>query len=74
MERVGEVRMVHIAVPELSPGQVVQVTVRDGVPMRYRKAGGLEGKIVISDNFDEPLPENGALLLNQVFPDAQAFL
>ena len=56
-ETVGGDRMVHIAVPELAPGQVVQVIVRDEMPKRYRTAGGLEGKITIADDFDDPLPE-----------------
>ena len=62
-ETVGEDGMVHIALPELEPGKCVEVTVRERrvlVPDaegRYRRAGGLEGKIRIAPDFDDPLPE-----------------
>lgn len=72
-ETVGEDGMVHLALPELEPGQRVEVTVRDetgkknGQPApirrepdefgRYRTAGGLEGMIWIAPDFDDPIPE-----------------
>ena len=57
-EVVGSDGMLHIAVPELTPGQVVEVVLRDNPPKKkYREAGGMEGRIVIADDFDAPLPE-----------------
>ncbi|MFZ4507245.1 MAG: DUF2281 domain-containing protein [Fimbriimonas sp.] len=57
-ETVGSDGMIHIAVPELTPGQVVEVILRDTPPRKkFREAGRLAGKIVIADDFDAPLEE-----------------
>jgi hypothetical protein len=56
-ETVGRDGMVHIAIPELAPGQLVQIVVREEPAKKYRRAGGLEGKITIADDFDAPLPQ-----------------
>ena len=62
-ETVGEDGMVHLSLPELEPGRRVEVTVREHRVLKpdaegyYRRAGGLEGKIRIAPDFDDPLPE-----------------
>lgn len=56
-ETVGTDGILHIAVPELIPGQVVEVVLRESPPKKYRHAGRLEGKFQIADDFNAPLPE-----------------
>jgi hypothetical protein len=51
---------VEVSIPELQPGQAVEVSIRfdDQVPARSeRPLGLLKGKIQMTPNFDEPLEE-----------------
>lgn len=72
-ETVGEDGMVHLALPDLRPGQTIEVTVRDGLltgsarsaPVsgkpdefgRFRRVGRLKELVTTSSDFDDPLPE-----------------
>jgi hypothetical protein len=56
-ETVGSDGILHIAVPDLTPGQVVEVILREPAPERYRQVGRLRGKIQIANEFDAPLQE-----------------
>lgn len=56
-ETVGSDGVLHIAVPDLAPGQVVEVILREPRAERYRQAGRLKGKIHVAEDFDAPLPE-----------------
>lgn len=55
-ETVGSDGILRIAVPDLTPGQVVEVTLRDAPQRKYRHAGRLEARIHTADDFNAPLP------------------
>ena len=56
---VGEGGRVQVVIPELSPGDVVEVAVRRGSTARpsARPLGLLKGKVTVMPDFDEPLEE-----------------
>jgi hypothetical protein len=56
---VGEGGRVQVVIPELSPGDVVEVAVRreSAISTAERPLGLLKGKVTLMPDFDEPLEE-----------------
>jgi hypothetical protein len=56
MQRVGEDGMVHVVVPDAEPGTEVVVIITKTPMRRLEGFGRLRGKLIIRDDFDDPIP------------------